>query len=63
MRSAHINLPRDGGGDQRGAAFLQEVDGALRFVGEGVELGEFCFEKLYNVELLSEWRQDDLPSL
>ncbi len=30
---AHINLARDGGGDEGGAAFLQQVDGALGLVG------------------------------
>jgi hypothetical protein len=54
---AHINLPGDGGGDQRGAAFVQQVDGALRFGGEGVEFGEFGFEKLNNLQLLLDWRK------
>jgi hypothetical protein len=26
---AHVNLTGDGGGNQRGAALLQQVDGAL----------------------------------
>lgn len=30
---AHVNLAGDGGGDQRGPAFLQQVDGALGFGG------------------------------
>ena len=30
----HIDLAGDGGGDQRGAAFLEQVDGALGFGGE-----------------------------
>ena len=41
---AHVDLAGDGGGDQRGAAFLQQVDGALGFGGEGVELGELGIE-------------------
>ena len=36
-QSAHVDLPGDGGGDQRGPAFLQQVNGALGFGGEGVE--------------------------
>ena len=28
---AHVDLAGDGGGDQRGAAFLEQVDGALGF--------------------------------
>jgi len=31
---SYIDLAGDGGGDQRGAAFLQEVDGALGFDGQ-----------------------------
>ena len=53
---AHINLPGDGGGDQRGAALLQEVDGALRFGGEGVKFEEFGFEELRNGDLFVERR-------
>ena len=52
----HINLPGDGGGNERGAAFLQEVDGALRFGGEGVEFGGFGFEKFNDGYLLGERR-------
>src|SRR5262249_55270706 len=35
---ANVDLAGDGGGDQCGAAFLQEIDGALGFGGEGVEV-------------------------
>ncbi len=38
--AANVDLAGDGGGDQGGAAFLEEVDGALGFGDEGVELGE-----------------------
>ena len=38
-----VDLTGDGGGDEGGAAFLQQVNGALGFGGEGVELfREFC---------------------
>ncbi|RFC32767.1 MAG: hypothetical protein DID91_2727703544 [Candidatus Nitrotoga sp. MKT] len=43
--AAHVNLAGDGGGDQRGAAFLQQVDGVVSFGGEGVEFGHFSLEK------------------
>jgi hypothetical protein len=33
---ANIDLAGDGGGDQGGAAFLQEVDGVLGFGCEGI---------------------------
>lgn len=33
----NINLPGNGGGDQRGAALLQQVNGALGFGGQGIE--------------------------
>ena len=36
--AAHVDLAGDGGGDQGGAAFLEQVDGALGFGGEGVEI-------------------------
>ena len=35
--AANVDLSGDGGGDQGGAAFLQEVDGALGFGDERVE--------------------------
>jgi hypothetical protein len=35
-QAADIDLAGDCGGDQGGAAFLEEVDGALGFGGEGV---------------------------
>ncbi|MCX6855569.1 MAG: hypothetical protein NTV80_11775, partial [Verrucomicrobia bacterium] len=37
--SAHVDLAGDGSGDQRGAAFLKQVDGSLSFGGECIELG------------------------
>ena len=37
-KPAHVDLAGDGGGDQGGAAFLEQVDGTLGFGGEGVEL-------------------------
>jgi hypothetical protein len=40
-RLAHVNPAGDGGGDEGGAAFLQQVDGALGFGGESVELYGF----------------------
>ena len=43
---AHVILAGDGGGNQRGPAFLQQVDGALGFGGEGVELGGFGFDEV-----------------
>jgi hypothetical protein len=54
--SPHINLPGDSGGDQRVAAFLQEVDGALRFGGEGVEFGEHLSKRSPDRLLFFEWR-------
>jgi hypothetical protein len=41
----HVNLPDDGGGDQRDPALLQQVDGAFGFCGECVEFGEFVLWK------------------
>lgn len=43
--AAYVNLAGDGGGDQRGAAFLQQVDGVVSFGGEGVEFGHFSLEE------------------
>ena len=43
---AHIDLPCDAGGDQCGAALLQQVDGALCFGGESIEFIGFDFEIL-----------------
>jgi hypothetical protein len=43
--AAHVNLVGDGGGDQRGAAFLQQVGGVVSFGGEGVEFGHFSLEE------------------
>ena len=54
-----LDLAGDGGGDQRGPAFLQEVDGALGFGGEGVELGSLGSEVLDDGDLLvSRWYCD-----
>ena len=33
-----VDLAGDGGGDQSGATFLQQVDGSLGFGGEGIKL-------------------------
>jgi hypothetical protein len=33
--TTHIDLAGDGGGDEGGPAFLEQVDGALGFGGEG----------------------------
>src|ERR1017187_6269356 len=54
---ADINLAGDGGGNQGGPAFLQQVYGALGFGGERVELGSFNIEKFNNLILFnSRWR-------
>ena len=50
----HVDLAGDGGGDQRSAAFLQQVDGALGFGGEGVKLGCFTSKELGDFILFSE---------
>jgi hypothetical protein len=51
----HIDLARDGSGDERGSAFLQQVDGALGLGGEDVEFGGFGFQNLSNFMLLIYW--------
>lgn len=40
MPVADFDLAGDGGGDESGAALLQEVDGTLGFGGVGVESNE-----------------------
>ena len=40
-----VDLASDCGGDQSGAAFLQQLDPALGFGGEGVELRGFEVEE------------------
>mgnify|MGYP007123224232 CR=1 FL=1 len=49
-------MPGDGGGNQRGAALLQQVDGVLGFGGEGVEFGGFSAHKRHYCLLLRNWR-------
>ena len=49
---ADVDLAGDGGGDQRGPAFLQQLDRAPGFGGQGVELGEFVFLECRDCELV-----------
>ena len=52
---SNVDLAGDGGGDQSGAAFLQQLDPALGFGGEGVELCCFGLHKRANRLLLKDW--------
>ncbi len=53
-------MASDGGGDQRGAAFLQQVDGALGFGGECIEFGGFGVEEGGDGGLFIDWRHRNL---
>ena len=52
---AHVDLAGDGGGDQGGAAFLEQGDGVLGFGGEGVELVGLDFQMRRDRSLLQNW--------
>ena len=55
----NVNLAGDGGGDQGGPAFLQQVDGALGFGGEGVELSGFTVKRSDDTALFVRRRYSD----
>ena len=57
--NADVDLAGDGGGDQGGAAFVRQVDGALGFGGEGVELGKFAIEEDDYRGLFVFWRNSN----
>ncbi len=61
--SPHIDLPRDGSGDKGGAAFLEEIDGALGFGGEGVEAASCACDMGGNFSLLNQWRKNQQTRL
>ena len=60
---AHVDLAGDGGGDQRGAAFLEQVDGALGFSGEVVKLLQADFDEIAYLSLLFQRWEGDFPLL
>ena len=59
---AHVDLAGDGGGEQRGPAFLQQVDGTLGFGGQGVEFSESLDDVRYDEGLFLQRRNRNLQS-
>jgi len=65
---SYIDLAGDGGGDQSGAAFFQQLDPALGFGGESVEVRRHLLDAIHNLRLFIlgwQWNFDalDVPAI
>jgi hypothetical protein len=55
----HIDLAGDGGGDQGGAAFLEEMNRSLRLRCQGVKIAALIIYARSDMLLLFEWRKEN----